>query len=96
VHGEHTLTALGFLPHFNIVSPALGHHSMQTWTFHRPTINDRMDPSVEADVFDPLGKTAESLDLKPLHTKNGQLVLELDFLNSDYAPKRDCRVQEND
>lgn len=66
MHGEHTLTALGFLPHFNIVSPALGHHSMQTWTFHRPNINVRMDPSVEADVFDPLGKTAESLDLKPL------------------------------
>jgi hypothetical protein len=51
-----------------------------------------MDPSVEAGVFDPLGKTAESLDLKPLNTKNGQQVLELDFLNRDYALKRDCRV----
>ena len=35
-----------------------------------------------ADVFDPAGKTAEAVDLKPLHAKIGQQALELDFLNS--------------
>ena len=35
-----------------------------------------------ADVFDPAGKTAEMVDLKPLHAKIGQQALELDFLNS--------------
>ena len=35
-----------------------------------------------ADVFDPAGKTAETVDLKSLHAKIGQQALELDFLNS--------------
>ena len=35
-----------------------------------------------ADVFDPAGKIAETVDLKPLHAKIGQQALELDFLNS--------------
>ena len=35
-----------------------------------------------ADAFDPAGKTAETVDLKPLHAKIGQQALELDFLNS--------------
>ena len=35
-----------------------------------------------ADVFDPAGKTAETVDLKPLHVKIGQQALELDFLNN--------------
>jgi len=35
-----------------------------------------------ADVFDPAGKTAETVDLEPLHAKIGQQALELDFLNS--------------
>ena len=35
-----------------------------------------------ADVFDPAGKTAETVDLKPLQSKIGQQALELDFLNS--------------
>ena len=35
-----------------------------------------------ADVFDPAGKTAETVDLKPFHAKIGQQALELDFLNS--------------
>jgi transposase-like protein len=35
-----------------------------------------------ADVFDPASKTAETVDLKPLHAKIGEQALELDFLNS--------------